>query len=585
MSVSTNDVIILNTILEDKRIEASGLVKESDYFEVFTFEQVLKKYDLSWDEVLAGKTDGGDDGGIDGFYTFLEGILLNEDTEINTLFHKKRNALIEVCIIQSKRSEAFSEKAVDKVILTCKEIFDLSKKISDLKPYYKADLLEKVEVFRNHFKALAARHPQLQINYFYCTKGQTSTIHPKVLHKADTLKSTINDLFTEAQSQAHFYGARELLETSRIERTYNLQLQFLENYISRRNDNYVVLSSLKDYFKFVVDESGYLRRHIFEANVRDYQGKVEVNTSILETLNKQDDLDFWWLNNGITVLASKASISGKTISLDDVQIVNGLQTTNEIYNYMRDKDLNKLDDERAILIRIVVTNDITARDRIIKATNNQTQIPPASLSATDEIQRNIEDYFKKFELFYDRRKNYYKNQNKPADKIISIPYLAQALMAIILQQPDYSRARPSTLIKSKNDYHRVFDQNLHMDVYVLCARFMKIVESYIRTAPKDEQNLMRNLRFHIAMYGTIKLLGQSDYMPFEVQKELELTGLESILEIIEQNIDQWTNDIKNAFICYQINHNQPDDQIVKSRQFVEFIMEYALNIDELPWGK
>jgi len=50
-------------------------------------------------------------------------------------------------------------------------------------------------------------------------------------------------------------------------------------------------------------------------------------------------------------------------------------------------------DERSILVRVIVTEDAESRDRIIRATNSQTDIPSASLRATDKIHRDIEDFF------------------------------------------------------------------------------------------------------------------------------------------------------------------------------------------------
>jgi len=82
-------------------------------------------------------------------------------------------------------------------------------------------------------------------------------------------------------------------------------------------------------------------------------------------------------------------------------------------------------DERSILVRVIVTEDAESRDRIIRATNSQTDIPSASLRATDKIHRDIEDFFATRGLFYDRRKNFYKNQGKPVRKIVSIGFLAQ----------------------------------------------------------------------------------------------------------------------------------------------------------------
>jgi hypothetical protein len=45
-------------------------------------------------------------------------------------------------------------------------------------------------------------------------------------------------------------------------------------------------------------------------------------------------------------------------------------------------------------------------------------MPPEALRATDPIHRKIEEVFGTFGLFYDRRKGYYKDLNKPAASII-----------------------------------------------------------------------------------------------------------------------------------------------------------------------
>jgi hypothetical protein len=52
--------------------------------------------------------------------------------------------------------------------------------------------------------------------------------------------------------------------------------------------------------------------------VRDYEGAIEVNREIVASLADSGAPEFWWLNNGVTVICSKASSTGKTFSLDDV---------------------------------------------------------------------------------------------------------------------------------------------------------------------------------------------------------------------------------------------------------------------------
>lgn len=133
------------------------------------------------------------------------------------------------------------------------------------------------------------------------------------------------------------------------------------------------------------------------------------------------------------------------ITVENPEVVNGLQTSTEIHNYF--SGCNTEGEERNLLVRVIVPNAIESRDHIIKATNSQTAIPPASLRATDRIHRDIEEYLKPFGLYYDRRKNYYKNEGKSINRIVGIPQMAQAIMAIVLQKPDTARARPSSLMK------------------------------------------------------------------------------------------------------------------------------------------
>src|SRR5690606_32755715 len=214
-----------------------------------------------------------------------------------------------------------------------------------------------------------------------------------------------------------------------------------------------------NYFDFLVDENGGLIKYFFDSNIRDYQGSVEVNSGIKETLmTSAPNEDFWWLNNGVTITASDASFSSKILQIEEPQIVNGLQTSFEIFNYFK---VNKIDGEkRNVLIRVVKTKDEKSRLKVIKATNSQTNIPPASLRATDPIHRDIEDFLLAKGYYYDRRKNYHKNQLRPISKIISIPYLAQIIMGVLQQKPDYARARPSTIIKNNTDYDGIFNNAL-----------------------------------------------------------------------------------------------------------------------------
>ena len=230
-----------------------------------------------------------------------------------------------------------------------------------------------------------------------------------------------------------------------------------------------------------MDDDGEIRKSFFDSNVRDYQGKNNVNSSISDTLHRSDSNDFWWLNNGVTVLASEATlVNNRELQIVNPEIVNGLQTSMEIYNYYSENKEALKNETRSVLLRIIVPENEASRDQIIFATNNQTNIPKATLRVTDPIHLQIEMYFKNRGLFYDRRKNYYKNQGRKPAEIVGVSFLAQWLISIFLKKPDYARARPSTLLNDENTYHELYEKNNDLEVFYRVAVLGKRVQKNIK---------------------------------------------------------------------------------------------------------
>jgi hypothetical protein len=520
-NMSSNDRIMLDTILKQKKQEIASSFSESDYFEIFTAEQILKDFDLSYDEIQTGTIGGSGDGGIDSAYLFVNGDLILEDTELEGF---KKDIVIEVVFIQSKITTGFSEESINKFVATTGELLDLSKEIKEFNSVYNKDLLETIALFRKVYEKLATKFPTLRFSYFYATKGDEP--HQNVLRKVKKLEETIKQLFSSAQFSCEFIGARELLELARRAPKTTYSLSLAESPISSTGAvGYICLVRISDYFSFITDEKGKLRRHIFEANVRDYQGDVQVNDGIRKTLiEKGHEEDFWWLNNGITIIATQATQSGKMLTIENPQIVNGLQTSTEVYKYFEQN--NTAGDNRNILVRVIVPKAVESRDRIIKATNSQTRIPDASLRATEKIHRDIEEFFHPHGLFYDRRKNLYKNEGKPIEKIISITQLAQAIMSIALGKPDSARARPSSLLKRDEDYKRVFSPDYPLPLYLFCAKLLKRIEQFVKSSSASLDTRTRiNLKFHLAMYAAMMLAGKSELSPKKLS-ELQMDKID-----------------------------------------------------------
>ena len=486
--MAENDQQVLSLILKSQHAGYLNL-SEADFFEQFCADQILKDYDLSVEDIQRGIVDGEHDGGADSIYAFVNGELIPEDNFDLSPF--KKDVSIELHIIQSKSADGFSESAIDKLhaltITLLKINVDYTKILQ-----YNEGVKSVLDGFRNAYTQLVGKFPALTINYYYAAKKADQHVHQNTLMKAEALKLLASELFPEAVVNFEFIAAPKLVEMARRKprTTFNLQA----NKIVGSGRGYVSLVTLSAYNDFLRDEHGKLNRELFDSNVRDFQGSTEVNDDIMATLKGTSQVDFWEMNNGVTILSSKAILNGDTVVIENPQIVNGLQTSSQITSYF---DGGAAFDKRQVMIKVVAFYDEETRDKVIKATNFQNRVEPASLRATDKVQRDIEEALLAAGLFYDRRKNYYKNLGKPAARIISISLLAQATMSLILARPDNARARPSSLLKDDDTYESVFSDKIPVQAYVNATNLLQLVDASLRTYPNLARRERTNIRFFV----------------------------------------------------------------------------------------
>lgn len=555
--MADNNQIVLQTLIEQNREELSPELSVDDYFRLFVTEQIMKDRELSYDEIEEGIVDNGGDGGIDSIYTFVNQELVQRDTE---LIDGKRNSIIDVYILQSKNVNSFGETPIEKFNSSAIDIFDLNKPIDSLRTVYNSDLLTNIDVFRKQYLHLASKFPVLRFHYFYVTKG--SEVHPNVERKIDILIKSINSHFDKAEVNFEFITAKKLIDFSRKERLRSKAVVLNDNPISTQDGGYIAIIPIKNYFDFITDNDKNLIRYFFDANIRDYQVNVDVNKEIRKTLiNQNENEDFWWLNNGVTITAIDAKLGSKRLHIEDPQIVNGLQTSFEIHKYFTN---NKIEvEDRNVLLRVIKVEDEKSRFNVIKATNSQTNIPPASLRATDPIHRDLEDFLFSKGFYYDRRKNYHKNQGKPVNKIISIPYLAQIITGIFNRKPDYARARPSTLIKNNNDYKDIFNEKLSLHMYHKGILIQKYVEELLKQYdnPKLSRAQIGDIKFHVSMYVASILCKK-------LNPKSEDIGNINIGNMTKEIVNK---SIENTYIIYDALGGT--NSVAKGNEFVKEVLE------------
>ena len=556
--MAANDRTILNELLEQYRNALASQDSASDFFEYFSAEQALKEFDLSYDEIDSGLVGDGGDGGIDALYLLVNGQLVKEEWDFSEL---KRNIAVELVVVQAKTHNGFQETPIERFTSASDDLLNLDSDPSVLSDTYNEQIVELMTRFHTVFKQLVTKAPTLRVTFVYACKGDkpSQTLNRKVT----LLEQSVLAKFSSCVFEFKALGAAHLVDLYHRNPPRNYLLPLAENPIAvSEKSGFVSLANLHAFYNFITDDQGEFRNHMFEANVRDYQGATEVNAEIQDTLTTPLTEDFWWLNNGVSIVASQAVMSGgKTLTIEDPQIVNGLQTSREVFKYF--KNTENPDLQRNILVRVMVPDDEESRDRIIKATNSQTSVQRASLRATDKIQRAIEDYLKSRGLFYDRRKNFYKNSGKPRDLIIDIPYLAQAVMAILLRRPDTARGRPSSLLKTDENYDKVFNPKYPVHMYYVCVQAMRTIERAMKSNALNVARKTRsNLRFYVGMHavaGTAKQHPQaSDIEKFNLASLDDATVLRS-LSIVE-----------TLYVALGAT-----DQVAKGTRLLEDILNYS----------
>ena len=429
---------------------------------------------------------------------------------------------------------------------------------------FKSEVKNVFSLFEKARDKLAAKFPTVSVWIFYCSKG-TIRSDSSIISKAKQLEEVLRSEIGEAtEIKFTFLGAQDLYNLSGKQKRLVKKLPIKRSLF--KGDSYVVLCTLRNYLKLITNEERKLMPRLFEANVRAYQGEIEVNKEIARSVQQPSEgIDFWWLNNGVTIVADQVSLQSDRLVIENPLIVNGLQTSQEIYNAGDFSD----SDERMILVRVLKETDQKKRDAIIKATNRQTNVQHASFRATEKIHYDLEVYLKDLGFYYDRRKNYYKRANKPAAKIIDISRLAQAVLAILEQRPDIARARPTAVFKKQDDYEKVFSSNekTHpLEMYGVIVHLLKVVEKHFRNIKNADNQIHRNnLKYHVLMILSW-IINRGTMLPAKGIAQLKPKAF---------RVDETSKQVEEAtrWVFEKFNQYNPVDSTAKDQGFTDQLKE------------
>jgi hypothetical protein len=335
---------------------------------------------------------------------------------------------------------------------------------------------------------------------------------------------------------------------------------------------YVAIVNAKEYVTAVaMDEDGNIKDSIFEENVRAHLGhEIFNNKKISDTLKGDNPHLFSVLNNGVTIIANELSVqsNNKTIEMTNYQVINGCQTT-----YALHENIDSLDDSVDIIVKFIELNDTEIANKIVTATNSQTQIEPHAFLGLSEKARLVQKHFDikntttdNDKIYFERRLNEYKDKEYQATRIYDIRELTRCFIAAFHRLPHDASRYVKQVLKEKSD--SVFQDSDHEESYYTSALLAYKYNTLIN-GRKLNANNYNKLRWHVLML-----------LPLVIDKKV------SEMRPNSNKVTTYCNKIQNTILdpnkfanavedCHRIIDSIPsptDDQIKRGKYTADLIV-------------
>ena len=251
----------------------------------------------------------------------------------------------------------------------------------------------------------------------------------------------------------------------------------------------------------------------------------------METATGNESYQFFLMNNGITIVCDDMNYTpvsdNPLVHVKNMQIVNGGQTTNTLYEAYKADELRG---NVSVLVKIIKAYDAELLGRITESTNSQSTVTSRDLHSNDRIQKRIEAALRAKGYYYEARKNKYKGEKGVNfGQRVDALKAAQAYYAGVMHEPADAKNNPKYLFSSY--YDDIFNDRLDIDSFL---------DSYLLW--EDIRKRSRNYKgdFSFANYSVYHVLAVLDTLGFTHADEpdrLDL-ALKSVLEAVASVVEE-----------------------------------------------
>lgn len=247
---------------------------------------------------------------------------------------------------------------------------------------------------------------------------------------------------------------------------------------------YIGVATLTDLIKFHHEYGDAL----YDKNIRTFLGrKSAVNKSIVSSL-ENDPSDFFFLNNGVTVLCKLIDPKGKARNngqgrkfvLRGLSVINGAQTISSAAEFIRDNPTADLRDARVAITLIQADTQGDFSKSVTRARNHQNPVRNADFVSLDSEQERLRQ-----EISYLGIRYIYK-AGAQAEASTSSIHVAEASRALAMFSPDprvavWAKQEPAKLLESSSVlYSSLFARTVSAHELVDAVHYLRYVESRMR---------------------------------------------------------------------------------------------------------
>lgn len=250
---------------------------------------------------------------------------------------------------------------------------------------------------------------------------------------------------------------------------------------------------------------------LLERNIRRYLGlhSNRVNEGIRSTLLSENPTDFYFFNNGLTLICNDFSYnalqnSDYHVKVENLQIVNGGQTCMTIFKTLEEMQAQglKLPSLATVLVRIYKlpkdNQDIVLQ--ITHATNSQNPVDLKDLLSNDEKQQQLEISIQSLEYSYRRK----RMENAPKVTEITSGVAAEAILSVWRQAPHQAKFLSREHFGKL--YKKIFSPDLNGAQTIIAVLLYRIAENHRRRPENSDPVHVRYSSCFIAMQMGRRLL-------------------------------------------------------------------------------